>query len=66
MRTNPRTIRRTAAALLLALSLPAAALAVGQVGEPAADFSLNAAQGGSYTFYDYDGQVRLLYFLGYG
>ncbi|MBC8424405.1 hypothetical protein H8E07_09800 [bacterium] len=60
------SMRHTAIALLLALSLPAAALATGQVGEPAADFTLNAVQGGSYTFSDYDGQVRFLFFFGHG
>jgi hypothetical protein len=59
------TLRRTALALLLA-ALPATALAVGQVGDPAADFTLNAAQGGTYTFSDYDGKVRFLFFFGHG
>jgi peroxiredoxin len=53
-------------ALVMALSLPAIAMAAGQVGEPAADFSLPAAQGGTYTFSDHDGQVRFLFFFGYG
>lgn len=66
MTKNTNIMRRTAMALLLALSLPAAALATGQEGEPAADFTLNAVQSGtSYTFSDYDGQVRFLFFLGY-
>jgi len=65
MTKNTNIMRRTALALLLALSLPAAALATGQEGEPAADFTLNAVQGGTYTFSDYDGQVRFLFFLGH-
>ncbi|MBU0741282.1 peroxiredoxin family protein [bacterium] len=66
MRAELNTKRRAALALLLALSLPATALATGQVGETAADFSLNAAQGGSYTFSEHDGKVRFLFFFGHG
>ena len=65
MRRRHDTRPRAALALLLALALPGAALAAGQVGEIAADFTLPAAQGGSYTFSDYDGLVRFLFFTGH-
>ncbi len=68
MNKTTHTMRRTALAVLLALALPAAALATGQEGEPAADFTLNAVPiqgGGSYTFSDYDGLVRFIFFTGY-
>jgi len=65
MRRRHHALSRTALALLLALALPGAALAAGQVGEIAADFTLPAAQGGSYTFSDYDGLVRFLFFTGH-
>jgi len=61
-----KSLRNTTLAFVMALSLPAVAMAVGQAGDPAADFSLPAAQGGNYTFSDYDGQVRFLFFFGYG
>ena len=66
MRISRKSQRNTVLALVMALSLPAIAMATGQVGEPAADFSLPAAQGGTYTFSDYAGQVRFLFFFGYG
>lgn len=70
MNRTTNTLRRTALALMLALSLPAAALATGQVGEPAADFSLQEAVPGGggpwHTFSDHDGKVRFLVFFGYG
>ena len=66
MRAGRNTLIRAALALALALSLPAAALAVGQVGDPAAPFTLNAAQGGSHTYMPGDGMVTFLFFFGHG
>ncbi len=59
-------LRHTALALMLALILPVAALAAGQVGEQAANFTLTDPQSGTaYTLSDYDGKVRFLFFFGY-
>ena len=66
MRRHGNQVRRGLAALLTVLALPAAALAVGQVGDPAANFTLNAVQGGTYSMNDFDGQVRFLFFFGHG
>lgn len=60
-------IRRTLAlALALALLLPAAALAAGQVGEPAADFSLTDTQGITHVLSDHLGEVIYLFPVGHG
>lgn len=64
-----RTVRfRTVliAAALAALALPAAVLAAGQVGEAAADFTLNTPTGAGHSLSDYDGKVRLLTMIGWG
>jgi hypothetical protein len=57
------------AGLLLAAALallPAApARAVGQVGDPAGDFSLNDTQGQTHELGQYAGKVLFLYMVGY-
>ncbi|MFH2054017.1 MAG: hypothetical protein ABIK96_16300 [bacterium] len=63
----PAFLRRLAPCALGALLLlPAAALAVGQVGEPAADFSLMNTAGETVDVVFGHGEVFLLAFVGYG
>ena len=52
-------------ALLLVPLFAGAALATGQVGEPAADFTLQATDGTWYTLSDFSGQIVFLYMIGY-
>ena len=52
-------------ALLLVPLLAGTALATGQVGEPAADFTLQATDGTWYTLSDFGGQIVFLYMIGY-
>lgn len=58
-----------AAALLLALAAGNAG-ATGQVGEPAAGFTLPSAGGATpgptYSLSDFDGKVKFLFMFGYG
>jgi hypothetical protein len=56
----------TTAALLAVLLPAAAARAVGQIGEPAGDFSLMDSQGQMHSLHQYDGQVLFLFMAGYG
>ncbi len=58
--------RRIATGLTLAIMLSAGtALATGQVGEPAADFTLTDSQGMVHTLSDYRGEVVILFMMGY-
>lgn len=54
----------------LLLMLAGSAGATGQIGEPAADFSLPRAGGTTpgpiHKLSDYDGKVRFLFMFGYG
>jgi hypothetical protein len=65
MRQTRITLRHTAAGVLMALLLPAAALAVGLPGDPAADFTLTDTNGVVHSLSDYDGKVRFLNFFGH-
>ena len=72
-KTRPDTTRHALIGTLLAVSLVAAvllsagtALAVGQVGEPAADFNLQDTGGTFHSPNDYLGQVLLIFMMGYG
>ncbi len=58
---------------LLAMSLAVAtllgassAMAAGQVGQYAANFTLTDSQGNVHTLSDYRGEVVLLFMMGYG
>ena len=50
----------------LSLALAPPALATGQVGEPAADFTLHDTEGTIHTLSDYQGRVVVLFMMGYG
>jgi cytochrome oxidase Cu insertion factor (SCO1/SenC/PrrC family) len=64
--------RRTVAAMTCVaamaglLVLAGLAMATGQVGEPAADFTLIDTQGTSHTLSNCQGQVVILFMVGYG
>jgi len=59
--------KMTLPALVLAmLTLAGTALAGAQVGEPAPDFTLDVHGGGTYSLSDGDGQVRIIFVVGYG
>ncbi|MBK8164809.1 MAG: redoxin domain-containing protein [bacterium] len=63
------TSRIRMSVLLTAIGLMLAAGtagATGQVGEPAADFTLQSTTGQTHKLSDYDGKVRFLFMLGYG
>jgi len=69
----PNSQRHPLAAALLALLLTTLivlaagpAQAAGQVGEPAADFTLQDSQGGWHTLSDQVGTVVVLFMVGYG
>ena len=64
MRRDVKTLKilLTAAALLAA---PGALQAAGMVGEAAADFSLQATDGTTYTLGEYAGRVVMLFLFGY-
>lgn len=63
-------IRSGTLALGLLLLLAGSAGATGQVGEPAANFSLPSAGGATpgpiHSLSDYDGKVRFLFMFGHG
>jgi hypothetical protein len=51
---------------ILALLVPIQAWAVGQVGEPGADFTLQDSNPGDWhTLSDYQGNVVILFMIGY-
>ncbi len=54
------------AVVLAMLAFTGSALAGGQVGEPAPGFSLNVHGGGTYALADGNGQVRIMFVIGYG
>lgn len=59
-------IRALASVAILALTAGGAA-AVGQIGDPAADFSLQNLEGGQFTMSQYQGNsVVFLAVIGYG
>jgi hypothetical protein len=63
---KPLTVAAAALAIGLPLLPPAErAQATGQVGEPAADFTLEGTDFQDYTLSDYRGNVVLLFMLGY-
>jgi hypothetical protein len=55
-----------AGTLAVLLGAPAAMAGAGDVGTQAADFTLTAFGGGSYTLSDYRDKVVLLNIMGYG
>jgi hypothetical protein len=62
----PGSVGQVLLAFLLPLIVPAPpALAVGQVGDPAADFSLQDTAGVPHTLSDYRDQVVVLFMMGY-
>jgi len=65
MRQNRISLRHTAVTALMALMLPAAALALGLFGDPASDFRLTDTNGVLHRMSDYAGQVRFLNFFGH-
>jgi hypothetical protein len=62
--------RSSALVLSLLVLTAATAHAAGQVGEPAANFSLPSAGGATpgpiHSLSDYDGKVRFLFMFGHG
>lgn len=64
-RSSRRSIRSTALVLLL-LSFAAPAAAQLGVGEVAPGFTLSDVGGTPRSLADYDGQVVVLFFVGYG
>ncbi len=66
---GPRRPRRgpvqTLTTGLFCLLIAGNAAATGQVGESAADFTLNASTGESHTLSDHQGEVVLLFMMGY-
>jgi hypothetical protein len=65
----PHRVRAIVAAVTLwglALGLVSVALATGQVGEPAADFSLQDTEGITHTLSGEQGRVVVLFMMGYG
>ena len=62
-----RHVRRALTALFLFGALSGSALAApGDVGTPAANFNLQAFGGGSHQLSAYQGQVVVLFIIGYG
>jgi gamma-glutamyl:cysteine ligase YbdK (ATP-grasp superfamily) len=60
------SLKSIAVAALLAAAPAVARTAAGQVGAPAADFTLEAYGGGTHTLSDHAGKVVLLFVVGYG
>ncbi len=65
LRRSPRAALAGALLLLLAASSTGPAGATGQVGEPAANFSLLGDDGLTYVLNHYRGRVVMLFMLGY-
>jgi len=62
-----RRIRSSVPAMALAIALLASsAYAAGEVGTPAADFDLQVLGGGTETLSQHEGEVVVLFMLGYG
>ncbi len=60
---NKALLHLTALATLAASALDAQ---MPHVGDPAPDFRLDRVDGGQATLSDFEGQVVLIFFLGYG
>jgi len=65
MRIAPR-IRSAGMVLALATLVAGNALAIGQVGEVAAGFTLQSTTGQTHRLSDYDGKVKFLFMFGHG
>jgi hypothetical protein len=63
---GPRLFGATLLLTTAAVVFAGPAMAVGQVGEPAADFTLESSTYQTHTLSDYLGEVVLLFMVGYG
>lgn len=63
---NRRSISTYLTTLAMVLTLATGALAVGNVGEDAADFTLNKFGGGTASLSENANKVVLLFFMGWG
>ena len=63
MRRSPSP--RTVVFLMAFLLAPLSAFGAGQVGEPAANFSLNSTTGVNHTLSDHLGEVVFLFMVGH-
>ena len=61
-----RMNRRAIFIVMMVLLVPMTALAAGQIGEPAANFTLNDTNGLNHILSDHLGEVVYLFMVGYG
>ena len=63
---NKPMTRFLALSIVMLLMVPGLALASGEVGTLAPEFNLTAQGGGNYSLSQYQGQVVVLFIIGYG
>lgn len=59
-------LRLMALSIVMLVMVPGLALASGEVGTAAPEFSLTAQGGGVHNLSDYHGRVLVLFIIGYG